>query len=91
MKTKQELALLLMKNASEEARELLEHHEKVAALILRDFPDQIPDRFMDAQIKSTDSALLGGFRAPEETCRLMLEHCLFIIDKEKALDITTKT
>lgn len=83
MKTKHDLSLLIMKNASEEARELLEHAEAVADFIIKNFPDGIPDRFMNSQCKSTETAFLGGFRHPAETGRLMLDACMSILHHEK--------
>ena len=83
MKTKQDLADKILKNASEEAQELLEHAKGVAAFVLEKFPDEVPDIFVQRQCKSTESALLGGYRKPEESGRLMLEHCLFILKRER--------
>jgi len=76
MKTKQELANVILKNAKEEAAELIEWAEGVAALVLKKFPDKVPDAFVKSQHKSTDTALLGALRKPEDSVGLMLERCL---------------
>lgn len=83
MKTKRDLALVILKNASEEARELLEHAEGVAAFILKNFPDEVPEHFVNSQCKSTETGLLGGFRKPEETGRMMLNWCSTILQRER--------
>jgi len=83
MKTKLDLALVILKNASEEARELLEHAEGVAAFILENFPDEVPEHFVNSQCKSTETGLLGGYRKPEETGRMMLDSCRYLLRRER--------
>jgi hypothetical protein len=83
MKTKQELAAKILKNAEEEARELLEHAKGVAAFVLRKFPDEVTDGFFDSQVKSTETALLGGYRRPEESGRYMLQRCEELLVRER--------
>jgi hypothetical protein len=81
MKTKQELADKILQNATEEANELLQHAEGVAAYVLAKFPDGIPESFFDSECRSTESALLGAYRPPEVSGRLMLERCRGILDR----------
>ena len=76
MKTRQELIERILNNAVEEANELLRHAVGVTAFVARNFPDEVPDRFHASLVKTTDTALLGKLRAPEESGRLMLDRCL---------------
>lgn len=73
MKTKQQLAKVILANAEAEAKELLQHANGVAEFVLKNFPDEVPDRFVYGERKSTESALLGRYRKPDETGRLMLQ------------------
>jgi hypothetical protein len=52
---------------------LLQHASGVAEFVLKNFPGQMPDRFVRGVRRSTESALLGRFRKPEETGRMMLQ------------------
>ena len=83
MKTKAQLIAKILKNANEDAIELLKHANDVADLVNDRFPDEIPDSFVEGQVKSSDSAYLGKFRKPSDTVRLMLDRCLILIEAEK--------
>jgi len=73
VKTKQQLAKVILDNAEAEAKELLQHAEGVAEFVLKNFPDKIPDKFVRGERKLTKSAFLGRYRKPEETGRMMLQ------------------
>ena len=73
MKTKQQLANVILDSAKMEAFELLQHAEGVADFILKNFPDKIPDKFVRGERRLTKSAFLGRYRKPEDTGRMMLQ------------------
>jgi RNA polymerase-binding transcription factor DksA len=73
VKTKQQLAKVILDNAKAEAKELLQHAEGVAEFVLKNFPDKIPDKFVRGERRNTKSAFLGRYRKPEETGQMMLQ------------------
>lgn len=73
MKTKQQLAKVILDNAEADAKELLQHAEGVAEFILKSFPDKIPDKFVRGERRHTKSSFLGRYRKPDETGWMMLQ------------------
>jgi len=73
VKTKQQLAKVILENAAAEAKELLQHASGVAEFVLKNFPGQMPDRFVRGERRHTKSSFLGRYRKPDETGGMMLQ------------------
>ena len=73
MNSKKDLMLKMALNDLQEIQEMINHSIGVLKFVEEKFPEEIPEHFMKSIVKSTDSALLGEYRTPEETGRMMLE------------------
>ena len=82
MKTKQDLIMRIRKKDVGEIMDLLRHSEGVIDFIQKNFPDKVADQFIESIYKTSETAMLGAYRAPEESGRLMLEHCNFILQRK---------
>jgi hypothetical protein len=80
MTTKQRFAQMVLNNAEAEAKEILQHAKEVSEFILRHFPDEVPDRFVRGEVRSSESSLLGRLRHSDETGRMMLQRLNRILE-----------
>jgi len=83
MKTKHDLAQLILKNAEADAKALTDHAKDVAEYVVKNFPWEIPDSVLQNTIRLTESALVGKLRSPEESARIMLERCMMVLAMEE--------
>lgn len=83
MKTKQDLIMRIRKKDVGEIMDLLRHSEGVIDFIQKNFPDKVANKFIESVCKTTETAMIGAYRKPEESGRLMLDRCLVMNKWEK--------
>ena len=78
MKTKEQLAQRIIGIAETNARREIQHAKAVAAIIFKDFPKEISERYYRLHVTNDKIAYLGKLRKPSETARLMLSNLAYM-------------